>query len=136
MQLQQYYKHKIEEHHKEALEGGERADRAEKLSAEEQAKKMTERMTKTLDLSAKQSKEIYDINLKYATQRVEKAEAVKRERKEKKENIKKNADKRTEEIKSILNAEQKTEFEKMEQRDKKPGAKAPIRGRGGRAPQK
>ncbi len=119
---------------------GPKGERAEKLSAEEEAQKLTDRMAKTLDLSEKQSKELYDINLKYATQREEQAEkkkeemkeqqeAQKAEREEAREAMKENAEQRTNEIKAILTSEQQEEFEKLEKRGKREGG--PRGGQGG-----
>ncbi len=55
----------------------------EPKSAEEMAKMMTQRMTKSLDLAEDQADKIYDINLKYAEERRAKVEIMKIEREEK-----------------------------------------------------
>lgn len=54
----------------------------EPKSADEIAKMMTERLTKSLELTESQSSKIYDINLKYAEERHAKAEEAKAKREE------------------------------------------------------
>ncbi len=93
-------------------------NRQEKLTPEESAKRQTEMLTKSVDLSEDQSKKVYDIYLKYA----EKGEEI---RKEKSDDMRKemleNNEKRDSEINNLLSDEQKKKFEKLKEENKSRG---------------
>ena len=82
----------------------------QKMSPEQRAQKQTEQLTKALELNKKQTAQIQEINLKYAQKDSLKPENM--------QDAKEMREAKQKEIKSVLNKEQKEEFEELLQMHK------------------
>jgi Spy/CpxP family protein refolding chaperone len=109
-----------------AMAQGEKKDKGtlNKMSVEQRAEKQTERMSKSLELSADQKQALYKANL-------ESAQAFKKDRKEQRAKMKALAQAREEKLKSILAPDQyqKHVAQKAERKKKMQERKAAGKGR-------
>ncbi len=80
------------------------------MPVEEKAKHKTDRMTKQLELSKEQAKQVYDINLEFEKEN----KTIKADVKEMKKKSKANRTERRTEIEKILTAEQRVKAKEME----------------------
>lgn len=89
------------------------------MSAEDMAKRQTERMKTELNLTAEQEVKIQAINMKYAEQQVAKRDEKKEKRREMETAQQAVMDQKDAEIKALLTPEQLTKYEKYCKQEKK-----------------
>ena len=95
------------------------AQKQQRLSIEEKAKKQTERMAEKLSLIDEQKLKVEAINLKYAQKQNEMMKSAKEEREAKMKMMKANREEKDAELKKVLTPEQYTLYQQNQQRPEK-----------------